>query len=109
MADTTDFHRLAMAMPGTTNSPHFDRRAYRARLNFATLGADGLTGNLRLTPEDQEFRCSAIPRGFAPVPGGWGRMGWTTVTLASVSMDELASAIEAAWRRGSAPAARRKR
>jgi hypothetical protein len=32
------------------------------------------------------------------VPGGWGRQGWTTATLAALSVAELKDALETAWR-----------
>ena len=41
----------------------------------------------RLRRSDGEVRHAQLT--FAPVPGGWGRMGWTTATLASLSRDEL--------------------
>jgi hypothetical protein len=109
MVDAAQFRRMAMALPGATEAPHFDRSAFRARVIFATLAADGLTANIRLTPEDQEFRCTAIPHAFAPVSGGWGRMGYTCVTLSAVTQDELASALDAAWRRATAKPSRPRR
>ncbi len=96
MADHATLRRLALALPGTTEAPHFDRTAFRARTIFATLAPDGHTANLKLTPEEQEFRCTLAPHAFAPVPGGWGRMGYTTVTLAALAEDELAAALLAA-------------
>lgn len=108
MPDAADFRRLALALPGTTEAQHVDRRSFRARVIFATLSPDELTANLRFTPEDQTFRCEAIPHGFAPVPGGFGKMGWTTVTFASVAPDELASALEAAWRAATTKPPRRR-
>jgi hypothetical protein len=35
---------------------------------------------------------------LTPVPGGWGRQGWTTATLAALSKDELKDALTTAWR-----------
>ncbi len=31
-------------------------------------------------------------------PGGWGRMGWTTVVLANAPLPELEAVLEMAWR-----------
>jgi len=33
-----------------------------------------------------------------PVDNAWGRQGWTTVQLMLISTDELAGALELAWR-----------
>lgn len=98
MADADMLRRLALALPGASEAPHFDRTAFRARVIFATLAPDGQTANLKLTPEEQEFRCTLAPGAFAPTPDAWGRQGWTRATLAALSEDELAAALEAAWK-----------
>jgi YjbR len=97
MATGQDLRRLALALDGTTEAPHFDRAAFKVARIFATMPADGLTANLKLDASEQELKCLTAPDAFAPVPGGWGRMGWTTVTLAKVSADELAAALKTAW------------
>jgi len=98
MANASDFIEIASALEGTTSAPHFDRTAFKVRRIYATLSADGLSANLKLTPDEQEFKALLAPEAFAPVAGGWGRQGWTTVTLAAVSREELAAALEMAWR-----------
>jgi hypothetical protein len=103
-----DLRRIALALVGTTEAPHFDRSAFKVARIYATVPTNGQTANLRLSPEEQEFRCLLNPRAFAPVPNAWGRQGWTTVTLASLEADELASALEAAWR-GAQPKSGRRR
>ena len=110
MPDAATLRRLALALPGTTEAPHFDRTSFRARTIFATLAPDGTTANLNLGPDEQQFRCTLAPHGFAPVPNAWGRQGWTTATLAALDEAELAAALQAAWRRASAkpPPRRRK-
>jgi len=94
---TAEFRDLALALAGTSEAPHFDRTAFRAVRIFATLGADGLSANLKLAPEEQEFKSMLAPEAFAPVPGGWGRQGWTTVTLARIDRTELADALALAY------------
>ena len=91
-----------MAQPGTTAAPHVDRTAFKVRRIYATLAADGLSANLKLTPDEQEFKVMMAPEAFAAVSGGWGRQGWTTVTLAAVGEAELRAALEMAWRHGAA-------
>lgn len=89
---------LALALQGTVATPHFDRTAFRVARTYATLAADGATANLRLTPDEQSLKCLTHPAAFAPVEGGWGRQGWTAATLAALTDDELAAALETAWR-----------
>jgi hypothetical protein len=87
-----------MSLDGTTEKPHFDRTAYRVNRIYATLAADGLTANLMLTPEEQEFMCEAHPDALAPVPNAWGRQGSTTATLAALDKAQLRAALNMAWR-----------
>lgn len=98
MASASQFRRIALALGGVTEAPHFDRAAFKVTRIFATLAADGRSFNLKLEPDEQEFKCMAAPDIFAPVPGGWGRQGWTTVSLAKIGVPELTQSLEMAWR-----------
>lgn len=98
MATAHDFRRLALALDGTTEAPHFDRAAFKVRRTYVTLAADGLTANFKFLPEEQEFKCMMAPAAFKPVPGGWGRQGWTTAILSELRVAELKQALEIAWR-----------
>ncbi len=57
--------------------------------------------------EQQEILVGAEPGIFAPVKGGWGRKGWTSVILAAADEAALRSAIVQAWRNVAPPALRR--
>jgi len=106
MASAKDLRRIALSLQGTTEAPHFDRAAFRVARIYVTLAADGRTANLKLSPEEQEFKCLLAPEAFAPVPGGWGRQGWTTATLSALSTAELGDVLETAWRHASPGRAR---
>ena len=97
MATTADFIKIARALDGTTEAPHFDRIAFRVARTYATLAADGGSANLKLTPDEQELKCLTAPDAFTAIPNGWGKQGWTTVTLAALSKAELKAALEMAW------------
>ncbi len=97
MATGADLRRIALSLEGTTETPHFDRAAFRVARIYVTLAADGRTANFKLAPDEQEFKCMMAPEAFAPVPGGWGAQGWTTATLSKLSSAELKSALETAW------------
>lgn len=98
MASAKDLRRIALSLEGTTEAPHFDRAAFRVARIYVTLAADGRTANLKLSPEEQEFKCLLAPEAFAPVPGGWGRQGWTTAILSALNTAELGDVLETAWR-----------
>ena len=85
-----------MSLPETTEAPHFDRAAFKVKRIYATLAADGTSANLKLTPDEQEFKAMMAPEAFVPIDNGWGRQGWTTVVLAKVGADELLAALEMA-------------
>jgi hypothetical protein len=108
MATAKDLRRIARSLAGTTEAPHFDRVAFKVARIYATLAADGLTANLKLSPDAQELKCLVAPDAFVPVPNAWGKQGWTTATLVRLTLPELTSALELAW--GQAlPKARRRR
>ncbi|HEX8570715.1 MAG TPA: hypothetical protein VF699_12455 [Caulobacteraceae bacterium] len=65
---------------------------------YATVAADGLTANLRFTPDEQAFKCMLAPEAFAPIANAWGRQGWTTARLFELTERDLAAALETAWR-----------
>ena len=98
------FRELALSFAGALEVPHMDRAAFRTKRRiFATLAPDGRSANLMLDLDLQEALCEALPKAFAPVPGGWGRMGATTVDLGAVSEPDLTSARGEAHARASEP------
>jgi len=100
MADKADVLRAAHALEGTTSAPHFDRLAFKVVRTYATLAADGLSINLKFTPDEQEFKCLLAPEAFSAIPNGWGRQGWTTASLEKLNEDELRAALTMAWEHG---------
>jgi len=98
MATANDVRRIALSLEGTTEAPHFDRAAFKVARIYATLPADGRTANLKLRPDEQDFKCMMAPEVFAPVPNAWGRQGWTTAKLSALSTADLKAALEIAWR-----------
>jgi hypothetical protein len=93
MADSESFARIALALPGTTSAPHFDRTAFKVKRTFATLAADRLSANLKFTPDEQEFKCQLAPEVFQAIDNGWGHQGWTTMWLAAATDDDVAAAL----------------
>jgi hypothetical protein len=108
MATGEDLRRLALALAGTVEAPHFDRRAFKVVRTFVTLSADGATANIRFTPEEQEFKCLLAPDAFSPIPNAWGRQGWTAADLSRLDETELASALQTAWSHGVGKPSRRR-
>ena len=108
MATSKDLRRIALSLEGTTEAPHFERAAFKVARIYVTLAADALTANFKFSSDEQELKCLTAPDAFMPVLNAWGKQGWTTATLAALSVDELRSALETAWRHA-LPATRKKR
>jgi hypothetical protein len=98
MATAHDLRRLALLLDGTVEAPHFDRAAFKVRRIYVTVAADGKTANFAFHPVEQEFKCMMAPEAFKPVPGGWGKQGWTMGILSKLRVAELKQALETAWR-----------
>jgi hypothetical protein len=97
MATGNDLRRMALALEGTTEAPHFDRAAFKVARIYVTLAPDGRTANFKFTPDEQEFKCMMAPEAFSPIPNAFGRQGWTTANLSKLGATELRSALETAW------------
>jgi hypothetical protein len=98
MADAALFRRIALSLEGASEHPHFDRRAFKARITFATLAPDGLTANIKFAPDEQALKCAVAPDAFSALDNAWGLRGWTHATLAALSEPELRAALEMALR-----------
>ena len=109
MADSALFRRLALAFSGAAEYPHFDRRAFKARVTFATLAPDEKTANIKFAPDEQALKCAVAPDAFAPLDNAWGRRGWTKAILAALGEEELKAALEMAYRHGAATKAKARR
>jgi hypothetical protein len=96
MATGSDLRRIALSLAGTTEAPHVDRAAFRVDRIYVTLAADGRSANVKLTPDEQEFKCQLAPDLFTPLSNAWGRQGWTSIALAPATDDDLQAVLEMA-------------
>ncbi len=89
--------KLALGLEGASEVVHMDRPAFRTtRKIFATVPPDAQAVNLMFDPATQEFFCEQAPAMFAPVSGGWGRMGITVCDLKVADEATFLSALKAA-------------
>ncbi len=99
-----------LALEDAGEAPHFDRIAFKTpKRTFATLAADGADVNFMFDLALQDFYCEQAPHAFAPVPGGWGKMGATRCDLKKVDAQTFRGALAAAHARAMAPRPKRKR
>ena len=94
------FRRAALALPGAAEGAHQRTADFRVgKRIFATLGyPDDAWGMVKLTQEQQSMLVEAEPDIFRPVPGGWGKQGYTNVRLAKADATTLKSALTMAWK-----------
>jgi hypothetical protein len=93
-----DLRRLALALPGVEEKSHFDKADFRVKNKIFVSLKDDATGVVKLMLEDQRVMVDAEPKIFQPIPGGWGRKGWTKIVLANTDEVTLKSALKTAWR-----------
>jgi len=99
-----DFRALALQLPEAVEGEHHAHPDFRVGGKvFASIGPDGSWGMVKLTPEEQAERVSALPAMFEPAPGGWGRRGATRVLLARARKPAVRAALFAAWRNTAPP------
>ena len=95
-----DFRKLALSFPEAIESSHMHQPDFRVGGKiFATLGYPGKDwGVVKLTPDQQTDFAQRYPNIFQPVKGAWGRRGNTSVYLPEAKSDEVARALDAAFR-----------
>ena len=98
MVSIETVRQLALSFPETDEHPHFDRRAFRVRKKiFATLSEKDMIVNLKLALVDQSVFCAFDTAVIYPVPGGWGRRGFTSVNLKKVKRAMFKDALTVAY------------
>ena len=98
MVSIETVRQLALSFPETDEHPHFERRAFRVKKKiFATLSEKDMTVSLKLSLHDQSVFCAFDKTIIYPVPGGWGRMGFTYVNLKKVRKTMFRDALTVAY------------
>jgi hypothetical protein len=106
-----DFRRLALDLPGASESSHMRHPDFRVRGKiFATLGyPDQAWGMVKLTPEQQRAFVQSDSAAFVPVKGAWGARGCTNVRLSKAREALLQEALAAASDNIPEPSSRKRR
>jgi hypothetical protein len=93
-----DFREMALALDGAAEGAHMGHPDFRVNNRiFASLRADGATGMVKLTPEQQQVFLDEHAMMFRPSPGAWGRGGCTDVLLAKARVAPVRAAMHLAW------------
>lgn len=98
MITTDQARQIALALPGTTEHPHFDKQAFKANGRiFATLWEKEQRVMVKLSLIDQSVFSSFDAAIIYPIPNKWGLQGWTAIELRSVPEETLEDALQTAW------------
>ena len=87
--------QVALTFNGVVESPHFKKISFRTHKNkiFATLDINKKALTLKFNAINQSVFCDLGKEGVFPVPGGWGRKGWTTFMYEKLEEDILKDAL----------------
>lgn len=103
MTTRDDVRRIALSLPETTETDHFDAPSYRVKGKaFAILREAGRV-TIKLDPEDQANLVLARPGVIEPVSGAGARVasaarqGWTFVRYELCDPAEIARLLRLAW------------
>jgi len=96
--NAADARRIALALPEAEEKSHFGKADFRVRNKIFMSLPDDDRAVIKLSREQQEMMAGAEPAIFSAVPGGWGRLGWTAITLPHADEMTLRSALTTAWR-----------
>lgn len=94
-----DVRRMAMALLGTTESPHHRYTSFRVRGRiYATAPVEGGSLHVFVDEEDRDRMVKIDPATYAVL--GWGRkVVGLRVELGSAQADDVAALLRAAWQR----------
>ncbi len=86
MITEAKFRKIALAFPGSSEQPHFEKTSFRVGSKiFATLSPENLRACVKLSPSDQSVFCLIDKEMIYPVPNKWGLQGWTNINLKKIT------------------------
>ena len=89
---------MALSFAEATEELHMEKTSFRIRKKiFATYDASKHRAVLKLNEVDQSVFADGSNGTIQPVPGGWGRQGWTMVDLNTVHLDLFKDALTTAY------------
>ena len=98
MVSIETFRQFALSFPETDEHPHFERKAFRVKKKiFATLHEKEKRAVLKFSALDQSVFCSFDKGIIYPVPGGWGRQGFTIIELSKIKKAMFKDALTTAY------------
>ncbi len=98
MISLATVRRLALAFEGVEEKPHGDKISFRVKNKiFATIDVKTNKVVLKLSEIEQSVFSDYNNAIIYPVPGAWGRQGWTMVEMKKVRRDLFTDALTSAY------------
>src|SRR5690349_18170487 len=98
MIDSKTVRKLALAFDDAEEMPHFEKQSLRVRKKiFVTLDTRSKLAVLKLSAVDQSVFSAYDNTAIYPIPGAWGKQGWTRVDLRKVRKDIFKDALTTAY------------
>jgi hypothetical protein len=89
----------ALALPEVEEKSHFEKPDFRVKNKvFAVIHIDTNRVVVKFNVADQSVFCSFDATVIYPIPGGWGRQGWTFINLKKVRKSMFLNALTTAWK-----------
>jgi len=99
MITIEEARKAALELPEVEEKSHFEKPDFRVKKKiFAVLRIDKNAMVLKFTPIDQDVFCSFNKEIIYPIPGGWGKQGWTFVNLKKIKKSMFNDALTVAWK-----------
>jgi predicted DNA-binding protein (MmcQ/YjbR family) len=98
MITIASFRKLALSFAESIEQPHWENASFRVKKKiFATLQEAEKRAVIKLAAIDQSVFCSYDKNIIYPVPGGWGKQGWTIIDLRKVSASLCRDAVTTSY------------
>lgn len=98
MVSIDNFKKIALSFDEAQELPHFEKTSFRINKKiFATLDIEKKRAVLKFTEIDQSVFGAFDKTIIYPVPGAWGKKGFTYVELQKVRTDMLKDAITVSY------------
>lgn len=98
MVSADEFRKLAKALPGVEELPHFHMTSFRVKKKiFATMDENLNRCTLMLNQVDQSVFCDMGAGAVEPVPNKWGQKGATYFYLNRADPNMVKDALKQAY------------
>jgi len=99
MVNFERFQKLALAFPGVTVEPHFEKISFRVKKKiFATYDKTNIRASVKLTEVEQSVYSVIDSTMIYPVNNKWGKQGWTVIEMTRVPSKLFAEILECAYK-----------